>query len=103
MKKKIIIKEIIKKKRQILSVGRLVKQKDFLNLIKAFYLFNKKNNSYSMVIVGSGKLKSILKKVINGYLMKKKLRLLIGQMIYQNITRSQNFLFLILYMKVWAM
>ena len=76
LKKKIIIKEIIKKKRQILSVGRLVKQKDFLNLIKAFYLFNKKNNSYSMVIVGSGKLKSILKKVINGYLMQKKIKII---------------------------
>ena len=76
LKKKIIVKKIIKKKNQILSVGRLVKQKDFLNLIKAFYLFNKKNNSYSMVIVGGGKLKRILTNAIDSYSMKKKIKII---------------------------
>lgn len=76
LKKKIIIKKLIKKKKQILSVGRLVKQKDFLNLIKAFHLFNKKNDSYSMVIVGGGKLKKTLTKAINSYSMQKKIKII---------------------------
>lgn len=76
LKKKIIIKKHNKKKKQILSVGRLVKQKDFINLIKAFYLFNKKNNSYKMVIIGGGKLKKILEKTINNYFMQNKIKII---------------------------
>ena len=76
LKKKIKVKKITKKKRQILSVGRLTKQKDFLNLIKAFYLFNKKNNSYTMLIVGGGKLKKILVKAIDSYSMQKKIKII---------------------------
>ena len=75
LKKKIIFKRRFKKKRQILSIGRLVKQKDFFNLIKSFYLFNKKIDTYSMLIVGGGKLRKNLINFIKSYSMQKKIKI----------------------------
>jgi glycosyltransferase involved in cell wall biosynthesis len=47
----------LKKKKYILSAGRLAKQKDFYTLIKSFYIFQKQFNKYKLIIIGKGKLK----------------------------------------------
>jgi len=65
-----------KKKNYFLNVGRLCKQKNQFNLIKAFYLFNKKFNNYKLVIVGDGPAKYKLIKLIGSLNLKKKVILL---------------------------
>ena len=56
-----------KKKNLILSIGRLVKQKNFETLIKGFSIFSKDNPSYKLIILGDGpekeKLKQLIKKL----------------------------------------
>ena len=55
-----------KKNKQIISVGRLVWQKDYLNLLKAFSLFLNINSDYRLLIIGEGpEKKSILKEIKN--------------------------------------
>ena len=46
--------EIINKKKMILSVGRLTKQKNFSYLINEFKKFNESNNKYFLYIIGEG-------------------------------------------------
>ena len=53
-----------KKKNLILSIGRLVKQKNFETLIKGFSIFSKKNPSYKRIILGDGPKKEELKQLI---------------------------------------
>lgn len=53
-----------KKKNIILSIGRLVKQKNFETLIKGFSLFSKNYPSYKLVILGDGPEKEKLKQLI---------------------------------------
>ena len=56
-----------KKKNIILSVGRLVKQKNFETLIKGFSIFSKDFPSYKLIILGDGpereKLNQLIKKL----------------------------------------
>ena len=49
------------KKNYFLNVGRLCKQKNQINLIKAFYKFNKSRNDYKLLICGDGPYKNKLK------------------------------------------
>lgn len=59
-------KDRLKKRKNImLSVGRLTKQKDFETLIKAFNLVDKKIQNYKLIIIGNGKKKKDLIKLIN--------------------------------------
>ncbi len=52
-----------KKKKFLISIGRLQKQKDHETLLKAFYFFSKKNRDYKLLILGHGKLEFKLKKL----------------------------------------
>lgn len=47
----------------ILGIGRLVIQKDFFTLIKAFKLFNE-NKNYRLIILGDGELRNKLQEVV---------------------------------------
>jgi glycosyltransferase involved in cell wall biosynthesis len=53
-----------KNKKLILSIGRLVKQKNFETLIKGFSIFSKENPEYKLIILGNGPEKDNLKKLI---------------------------------------
>lgn len=53
------------KEKTIVSVGRLVSQKNFELLIKSFYKINKKFPEYKLKIYGKGPLKNDLKCLIN--------------------------------------
>ena len=53
-----------KKKNLILSIGRLVKQKNFETLIKGFSIFSNNNPSYKLIILGDGPEKEKLKQLI---------------------------------------
>ena len=53
-----------KKKNLILSIGRLVKQKNFETLIKGFSIFSNNNPSYKLIIHGDGPEKEKLKQLI---------------------------------------
>lgn len=64
--KKIFKKNKHKRLNYILSVGRLTKQKDFKNLINAFYKIKDKIKKYKLIIVGEGELKqSLIKQSID--------------------------------------
>ena len=71
--KKIKIK---KRKNYFLNVGRLCKQKNQINLVKAFYLFNKKYTNFKLLIIGEGPDKNKLLKLINNLNLKKKVILM---------------------------
>jgi glycosyltransferase involved in cell wall biosynthesis len=68
-KKKIIH---LKKKNLIFSVGRLTEQKNFQGLIKSFFLFNKKNNKYKLIIAGDGPLRQKLEILTKNLKIEKK-------------------------------
>ena len=53
-----------KKKNLILSIGRLVKQKNFETLIRGFSIFSKDNPGYKLIILGDGPKKEELKQLI---------------------------------------
>lgn len=55
-----------KKKPFILSVGRLVKQKDFPTLFQAFYHLHKKI-PHDLIILGEGYLENTLKAIVNDF------------------------------------
>tara|TARA_B100001741_G_scaffold303183_1_gene293072 strand:- start:5618 stop:6739 length:1122 start_codon:yes stop_codon:yes gene_type:complete len=59
--KKINKRNFLKRKKYILSVGRLTKQKDFNNLILSFNIIAKNIPDYKLIIVGGGNLKTKLK------------------------------------------
>ncbi len=58
-----IIKKKYKKRKYIISIGRLRKQKDHETLLKAFHIFSKKNSEYKLLILGHGNLEIKLKKL----------------------------------------
>ena len=64
--------KIIKKKNIFLNIGRLCKQKNQECLINAFYLFNKINDSYSLIICGDGAYKKRLQNLVLNLNLKKK-------------------------------
>lgn len=50
---------------QIISVGRLEEEKDFISLIKMFDILYKKNNKLKLKIVGDGKQRKELEELVN--------------------------------------
>ena len=71
--KKIRKKNTSTRKKYILSVGRLTKQKDFSNLIFSFSLITDQIPEYKLVIVGEGNLKTELIKLRNKLGLKDKI------------------------------
>ncbi len=74
------LKKNLKKKSKsrskiILSAGRLTKQKDFVTLINAFNLINKKIPNYKMIIIGDGPKKKDLKRLIEKFDLTKKVEI----------------------------
>ena len=65
IKKKSLIHDIPTKKKFILSVGRLTRQKNYEYLINEANLFLKKNLDYDLLILGDGEDKEKLKNLIN--------------------------------------
>ena len=59
-----------KRKKIILSVGRLCKQKNQTLIIKAFKIFYKKNNNYKLFIIGDGQDKQALINLSNNLKIK---------------------------------
>jgi glycosyltransferase involved in cell wall biosynthesis len=55
------------KKFTFIAVGRLEKQKDFANLIKATALLKNKHSNYQVLIVGAGSQEAQLKSIISEY------------------------------------
>ncbi len=72
--KKINIKFRTKRNNNLLSVGRLAKQKDFYNLIIAFNLIKNQIPNYNLLIVGDGKLKTKLQNLVKNLNLKKRVR-----------------------------
>ena len=73
-KKKIeMSKKKSRQKNIILAVGRLCKQKNFEDLIKAFTIFNKTNKKFILKIVGQGYQKHYLNNLISSLNMNKKI------------------------------
>jgi glycosyltransferase involved in cell wall biosynthesis len=66
-------KKKIKRNRQkiILSIGRLVKQKNFFTLVNAFNIFLQKNKGWRLVIIGDGEDKKNLIAQINYFKINK--------------------------------
>ena len=62
-----------KKKNYILSIGRLVKQKNFETLIKGFSIFSKEYPNYRLIILGDGPEKEELRQLIAKLDCKKKI------------------------------
>jgi len=54
-----------KKSKYLITIGRLRKQKDHETLLKAFYIFSKKNKDYKLLVLGHGNLEKKLKKLAN--------------------------------------
>lgn len=59
------------KNNTFLAVGRLVKVKNFADIIKAFALFNKKNKNWNLKIVGDGPEKDALLQLVYDYNLEK--------------------------------
>lgn len=72
----IIEKPITIRKKTIVCVGRLEKQKNHQLLIEAFEKFNKIDNSYELEIYGEGKLREKLQKLIDDKELNKKVHLM---------------------------
>ena len=62
-----------KKYNYILSTGRLVKQKDFHNLIIAFNIIKQKIPNYKLIIIGDGQLKNELQNLVNNLGLNKRI------------------------------
>lgn len=71
--KRIHYKPIHKKINYILSAGRLVKQKDFKNLIIAFNIIKDKIPNYKLIIVGDGYLREELQNLVNKFGLNKRI------------------------------
>ena len=70
--KKLIRNSSHKRNDNLLSVGRLAKQKDFYNLIIAFSIIKDEIPNYKLVIVGDGELKNKLQKLVNNFGLNKR-------------------------------
>ena len=60
----------------IISVGKLKKQKNFINLIKAIDTLNKNKNKINSLIIGSGKEKNKLEKLILKLKLSKQIKII---------------------------
>lgn len=72
----VIEKPITKRKKTIVSVGRLEKQKNHQLLIEAFEKFNKIDNNYELEIYGEGKLRERIQKLIDNKKLNQKVHLM---------------------------
>ena len=71
--KKIYKKTINKRHNFIISTGRLVKQKDFHNLIIAFNIIKNKLPNYKLIIIGDGQLKKQLQNLVDNLGLNKRI------------------------------
>ena len=71
-----LIDEKIKKKKFIVAIGRLTKQKNFLFLISCFYKIQKKFSEYSLIILGEGEERKKIENLILKYNISNKVHLL---------------------------
>ena len=71
--KKIYRNSIHSRSKHLLSVGRLVKEKDFYNLIIAFNFIKKKIPKYKLIIIGDGKLKNELQDLVSNLGLNKRI------------------------------
>ncbi len=71
--KKIYKNTINKRRNFIISTGRLVKQKDFHNLIIAFNIIKNKIPDYKLIIIGDGQLKKQLKNLVDNLGLNKRI------------------------------
>ena len=87
------LKNLPVKKKIILSIGRLTKQKNFKYLVNEFSLFNKHNDDYCLCILGDGEEKKEIQKLIISKNLSKKVFLL-GHIknVYNYIKRSEVFI-----------
>ena len=82
-----------KKKKYLLSIGRLSKQKNFLFLIKCFDSILKKYPDYKLVIIGEGELESEIKRYINNLKLNEKISIIPFQKnIFKYLHRSECFI-----------
>ena len=70
-----LIDEKIKKKKFIVAIGRLTKQKNFLFLISCFYKIQKKFSEYSLIILGEGEERKKIENLILKYNISNKVHL----------------------------
>ena len=69
------IQDIRKKRKNVfINVGRLCKQKNQISLIKAFYLLNKINKDYKLIICGDGPDRNKLEKLCYNLKISKKVK-----------------------------
>jgi glycosyltransferase involved in cell wall biosynthesis len=71
--KKIYRNSIHKRNKYLLSIGRLVKEKDFHNLIIAFNIIKQKIPNYKLIIIGDGQLKDELQNLVNNLGLNKRI------------------------------
>jgi len=71
--KKIYKNTINKRYNFIISTGRLVKQKDFHNLIIAFNIIKNKIPNYKLIIIGDGQLKKQLQNLVDNLGLNKRI------------------------------
>ena len=71
--KKLYKNSVNKRKKYLLSIGRLVKEKDFHNLIIAFNTIKQKIPNYKLIIIGDGHLKDELKDLVNNFGLSKRI------------------------------
>ncbi len=70
------LKKFKRNKNILLSIGRLDRQKNFECMIKAFYIVSKKNKKIKLIILGKGRDKFKLVKLINELNLSKKIKFL---------------------------
>ncbi len=84
---------LINKKKYLLSIGRLSKQKNFLFLIKCFNLIVQKYPEYKLVIIGDGELENEIKEYINKLELNEKITILPFQKnIFKYLYKSECFI-----------
>ena len=84
---------LINKKKYLLSIGRLSKQKNFLFLIKCFNLIVQKYPEYKLVIIGDGELENEIKEYINKLKLNEKITILPFQKnIFKYLYKSECFI-----------
>ena len=62
-----------KRNKYLISIGRLVKEKDFHNLIIAFNFIKQKIPNYKLIIIGDGQLKNELQNLVNNLGLNKRI------------------------------
>ena len=92
-KKNTSLPEDIVKSNYFLAIGRLTKQKNFDLLIRAFYEFNKINDSYKLFIIGEGEENKRIINKINELKLEKKIFLLgFKKNVYKYLKNSKAFI-----------